>query len=100
MNNQKIPLRRQQLCMQKERQCIWEVQNVKVSKCTGAFVKAAPALSLTPGSFLPLLVLMLSLQIWLNTSPYQKKLKRLLCRISEFIQLTSCQKYIGAKQGQ
>lgn len=68
------------------------------SKCTGASVKDAPALSLTPGFFLPLLVLMLSLQIWLNTNPYQKK--RLLCWISEFIQLTSCQKYIEAKKGQ
>lgn len=43
------------------------------SECTGASVKDASALSLTPGFFLPLLVLMLSLQIWLNTNPYQKK---------------------------
>lgn len=45
------------------------------SKCTGASVKDAPAVSLTPGSFLPLLVLMFSLQVWLNTNPYQKKKK-------------------------
>lgn len=42
------------------------------SKCTGASVRDAPALSLTLGTFLPLLVLVLSLQIWLNTNPYQK----------------------------
>lgn len=58
------------------------------SKCTGASMKDAPALSLTPGSFLLLLVLL------------PKIIKRLLCRISEFIQLTSCEKYIEAKKGQ
>lgn len=45
------------------------------SKCTGACVKDAPALSLTPGTFLPLLVLMLSLQIWLNITLTKKKKK-------------------------
>ena len=51
------------------------------SKSVGAAVKDAPVLSLTPACmvFLPLLVLMLSLQVQLNTNPYQKKKKRLLC---------------------
>lgn len=46
------------------------------SKCAGASVEDAPALSLTPGSFLPLLVLMLSLQIWLNIT-LTKKIKKI-----------------------